>query len=247
LAVSSASWFANIGALNASHPVYAIDTIGDVGRSTQTSRVRDGVDVSLWLDEVLAALDLRGAHLIGLSYGGWLALNQARRSPNRLASVTAVDPVGAIGRAHLSFLLRIVPDGLLASLAKSDKALLRLMRSLNNGTFPDQPLRDLSVAGLRTYRGKVPFPKRMTDEDLRAICAPTLLLFCEHSPVNVAQRAAQRAHDLIANATVDIIPDAGHMLPVEKPGEFATRVLDFISHVDAAHLGTNDAPPRNNA
>jgi pimeloyl-ACP methyl ester carboxylesterase len=228
LGVSAASWFANAGALGANHPVYAIDAISDAGRSTQTARVRDGVDMALWLHDVLAALDLHGAHLVGLSYGGWLALNQARHAPDRLAGVIAVDPVGAIGRPALSFLVRIVPDSVLASLGKSDNALLRLMRLLNNGTIPDEPLRDLSIAGLRTFRGKLPVPKRMRDDDLRAIRIPTLVLFCDRSPVNRAQRAAQRSRDLIANATVDIVRDAGHMLPVEKPQVFADRVLEFV-------------------
>jgi pimeloyl-ACP methyl ester carboxylesterase len=233
VAVSSPSWFANIAALGAQHPVYAIDTIGDVGRSTQTSRVRTSVDMALWLDDVLSGLDLGGSHLVGLSYGGWVALNQAARSPDRLASVTSVDPVGAIGRAKGSFLIRIAPDSVLASVGKSDKALHRLLRLLNNGATPEQPLLDLSVAGLRTFRGKQPFPRRMRDPDLRAIKTPTLLLFCERSPVNHALRAAQRSRRLVANATVEVIPDAGHMLPIERPDIFNSHVLNFIDGVDA--------------
>jgi pimeloyl-ACP methyl ester carboxylesterase len=75
---------------------------------------------------VLGALHLSGVHLVGLSYGGWLALNQVHRSPNGIASVISVDPVGALGRAKTSFMIKIVPDSLLA-LAKSEKAIHRLM------------------------------------------------------------------------------------------------------------------------
>jgi pimeloyl-ACP methyl ester carboxylesterase len=107
------------------------------------------IDTSQWLDDVLAALDLDRAHLVGLSYGGWLALNQARRSPDRLASITSVDPPGALGRASVTFIIKILPDSLLAKFAKSDKALHRLLRLLNNGTPPAQRLLELSVAGLR--------------------------------------------------------------------------------------------------
>jgi pimeloyl-ACP methyl ester carboxylesterase len=231
VAVASPSWYPNIAALVVDHQVFAVDTIGDVGMSAQTARVRTGADMAAWLDDVLAALDLHGAHLVGLSYGGWVALNQACRAPGRLASVTAVDPVGAIGRAQGTFLLKILPDSILA-LAKSDHALHRLLRRLNNGTTPAQPLLDLSVTGLRTFRAKQPYPRRISDEDLQGIHTPTLMLFCGRSPVNHAQRASQRSRDRIAGVATEVIPDAGHMLPVEQPALFAAQVLDFIHDVD---------------
>ena len=190
---------------------------------------------------MLAALELESAHLVGLSYGGWLALNQAARSPGRLASVTAVDPPGAIGRAKLTFLMKIVPDSVLA-LAKSDPALHRLLRRLNNGTVPAEPLLELSVAGLRTFIAKQPYPKRMNDEALRTITTPTLLLFCEHSPVNHARRAMGRSRDLLANGVAEIVPHVGHMLPVEQPDLFTRRVLTFIDHVDAGHSPIDARP-----
>src|SRR5207245_1561746 len=118
--VSPPPCYADIAALSASHPVYAIDTITDPGRSSQSAPVRNGEDLAAWLAEVLDALHLDRVHLVGLSYGGWLALNQAHRSSNRIASVTAVDPVGALGRPKTSFIVQIVPDSLLA-LAKSEK------------------------------------------------------------------------------------------------------------------------------
>jgi pimeloyl-ACP methyl ester carboxylesterase len=47
-----------------------------------------------WLDELLAKLSDRPAHLVGFSYGGWVAMNQAIRAPGRLASITLLDPAG---------------------------------------------------------------------------------------------------------------------------------------------------------
>jgi pimeloyl-ACP methyl ester carboxylesterase len=204
VAVASPAWFADIVALSEDHLVYAIDTITDAGRSKQKSRVRDVDDLVLWLVDVLAALNLNRVHLVGLSYGGWLALNQARYSPDRLAS----------------------------KFAKSDKALHRLLRLLNNGILPAQPVLDLSVLGLRTFRARQPFPKRMTDEELRRLNIPALLLFGERSPVNHARRAAQRSRRCIPNVETEVVPDAGHMLPIEKPELFTRRVLSFVNAID---------------
>jgi pimeloyl-ACP methyl ester carboxylesterase len=219
--------------LSERHPVHAIDTITDAGRSTQKTRIRNGVDMASWLDDVLGALELDRVRIVGLSYGGWLALNQARHSSDRLASVTSVDPPGAIGRPRATFVVKMMPDAALAKLAKSDKALHRLLELLNNGRLPAQPLLDLSVAGLRTFLAKQPFPKRMSDDELRRIRTPTLLLFGGRSPVNYAPRAAERSRRCLPNAAVEVVPDAGHMLPVEMPEPFASRVLAFIDDIDA--------------
>jgi pimeloyl-ACP methyl ester carboxylesterase len=62
---------------------------------------------------------------------------------------------------------------------------------------------------------------------------PALLLFRGRSPVNHAQRAWERSRRLIANVEVEVVPDAGHMLPVEMPDFFTTRVLRFIRGIDA--------------
>ena len=164
-------------------------------------------------------------------------VNQANRSPSRLVSVTAVDPIGAIGRPPTSFLIKILPDSVLA-MAKSEKAIHRLLRRLNNGAPPEQPLLDLSVAGLRTYVGKQAFPKRLTDDDLRAIHTPTLVLFGEQSPVNDAARAAERCRTLIRDVETEVVSDVGHMLPVEQPTLFTGRVLRFIEQVDVRQTGT---------
>jgi pimeloyl-ACP methyl ester carboxylesterase len=235
VAVSSPLWFANVGALGERHPVYAVDTVTDAGRSRQTAPVGDGADLSAWLDETLAALGLEGVHLVGLSYGAWLALNQARRSPDRVASVSAVDPPGAIGRMKVN--LGFVPDAALAKFANSDAALHRLLKRLNNGKSPSQPIVDLAFAGLRTFVLKQPFPKRMSDDELRSVVIPTLLMIGEQSPVTNAVRASERARGLMPNVEVEIVPDAGHMIPVESPQLFNERVLRFID----APKGNSDA------
>ena len=211
---SSPSWFANVAGLGQDHPVLAVDTITDAGRSIQTAPIRKRVDLALWLDDVLARLDVDRVHLVGLSYGGWLALNQALRSPERLASITSVEPPGAIAR--MRFNVKMLPDGVLAKFAHSDAALHRLLRLLNNGAVLAPPIVDLATAWFRTFVLKQPFPGRLNDEELRSIRTPMLLLFGERSLVTDAARAVDRARGLIANVDAEIVADAGHMLPIEK-------------------------------
>lgn len=61
--------------------VYALDTIGDVGRSEQRAVIEDAAGLARWLDETLVGAGIASAHLVGTSYGGYLALNLAVRVP----------------------------------------------------------------------------------------------------------------------------------------------------------------------
>ncbi len=73
--------------------VYSIDLLGEAGMSVQDKPIRDADDQAHWLDDTLAGLGLGQAHLMGVSIGGWTAINHAVRQPGRAASLTLLDPV----------------------------------------------------------------------------------------------------------------------------------------------------------
>ncbi|MDF3294416.1 alpha/beta fold hydrolase, partial [Streptomyces silvisoli] len=108
---SSTMWFPNVAALSARHRVYAIDTPGDPGRSMQRQPIFEPEVSSVWLDEVLDALGVTQAHLIGSSYGGWLALNQTLHSPGRVATSTLLDP-GGLEKVGVRFYTWMIINGL---------------------------------------------------------------------------------------------------------------------------------------
>jgi pimeloyl-ACP methyl ester carboxylesterase len=241
IAVSSPMWYRAVRALAEHHPVYAIDTVTDVGRSVQRASIDHSSDMAVWLDDVLERLELSQVHVVGLSYGGWIALNQAQRAPQRLASVTAIDPPMALGSAQIRSMLSMIPDALRAKYGKSDAALHRMLARLNNGVLPEEPVLSLATSGLRTFKSRTPRPERLSDDDLRSITTPTLLLLGAASPVNHAPRAAQRARDLMPDVTVDIV-EGGHMVPVDNSDDFTNRVLAFVDGVDDPKHAPGETP-----
>ena len=66
-------WSSIIGPLSAHRRAYALDTIGDVGKSELADPARypkKGRDYSAWLDDVFTALDVRAADMVAGSMGG---------------------------------------------------------------------------------------------------------------------------------------------------------------------------------
>jgi hypothetical protein len=74
--------------------VYGIDMPGDANPSVPHAPLTPPASCAAWLDELLAQLSGRPAHLVGFSYGGWVAMNQAIRAPGRVASITLLDSAG---------------------------------------------------------------------------------------------------------------------------------------------------------
>ena len=103
-------WFANAGVLGRAHRVYAVNQIGDAGKSVADGRpVRRAEDFMGWLDGLLDKLGLEAAAFCGHSYGAWLALSYSLHSPGRVTKLALLDPTSCFGGMNLGYRLRAVP------------------------------------------------------------------------------------------------------------------------------------------
>ncbi|HEY5859779.1 MAG TPA: alpha/beta fold hydrolase [Actinomycetota bacterium] len=233
---TSTSWAPNIGALGADHPLYAVDTICDAGRGTQERPVRNGQDLHEWFEQVLARLELDRSHLVGLSFGAWIALNHALLSPARVRSVTAIEPPGAITRGRLRFLLKFVKAGM----RRSDRDFDRIIELLGNGRAPSPEIVDVLRCGFRDYKLALPFAKLLTDERLRSMDTPMLVLFGSESPMSDGSKAVERALSLLPDVEAELVPGTAHTPPMEEPDEVNDRILRFLEVVESRRKDTVD-------
>lgn len=224
-------WEPNLASFAARGPVYALDLIGEPGRSEQTAPIRGPADQAAWLDAVLGALESPAAHLVGCSFGGWLATNLAVRAPGRVASLTLLDPVQTFARFPLALLARTA-----LALVPGARRWARpaLMRWFSGGAevASDDPVAVVIEAGMRTFRIALPTPAVFTDAQLRSIAVPVLALIAGRSVVHDARRAAARARDLLPDARVELWPSATHAIAGEAAAEVDARVLAFLAEVE---------------
>jgi pimeloyl-ACP methyl ester carboxylesterase len=224
---NSSNWYPQVAPLGAHHPVYAIDTVDDPGRSVQRRPVVGSAENAGWLDETLATLGLTGVHLVGLSYGGWLATAQAVHRPDRLATVTLLDP-GGLQKVPVTFYVNLIA-GALATLAPR-RTRAWFARLLANHALVEsaEQLAPIMIAA-RSWRTDRPAARRFDDDELRAIPVPVQVLISERSSLLHPRRAVSRAEALIPTVRTEIVPGAGHGLPLERPGLVNQRILDFVA------------------
>lgn len=186
----------------AGYQVFGVDTPGDPNRSVARAAITPPATMAAWLDQVLAAVTDRPAHLIGMSYGGWMALNQAVRAPRRVASVTAIDPAGLTGLSE-RFWRWLTLNGL------ASRAPLFLRKHLaawmGSPFMAVPPMMKVMWAGIRSYKMEPKFPDILSDDELRSITAPVLLLTGSRSALIRPEEARDRARFLTHGEAV-VVP-----------------------------------------
>jgi len=207
---TSLSWYPHVAVLAERHRVYAVDTIGEPGRSRQTAPVLTNDDCARWLTDVLDGLGLGQVRFAGVSRGGWLALNLAIREPARVAGVIAIEPAG-FALIGYGFILWSLGE------------MIRWLRPRNPGDIR-RVLRPLLFGG-RKYRAHHPPQHLFTDDELRAIIAPTRIVLAERSVIHPAREVAARIGPLNPLVEVEVVPRATHALSLQRPELVTERIL----------------------
>jgi pimeloyl-ACP methyl ester carboxylesterase len=225
-AFNAASWYPHVAALAGDGPVYGIDMPGDANPSVPRALMTPPESCAAWLEELLGKLSDRRAHLVGFSYGGWIAMNQAIHTPGRVASITLLDPAG-LTRLDARFWWWMSISGL-ATLTPMPLR-RRLARWMDNPTMLLPELMTLMWAGTRGYHAEPKFPSVLTDDELRAITVPVLLVTGNRSALLTPAEAHARG-SLMPHAEIAVVP--GSHGGFNRIDELNNRIAAFIQAQD---------------
>ncbi|MHC4159747.1 MAG: alpha/beta fold hydrolase [Planctomycetota bacterium] len=224
VSLSSTAWFANIAALSANHRVYAVDGIGDAGKSVADRLIEKRTDYAQWLRDVFDGLNIERAYLLGHSYGGWLTLNMALAHPDRLRKIVLLAPAASI--YPMSLLTNL---GLRLPFKIRPPARFVFKMIASKGTVFEETFIHLMEMVTRYCVPATIFPDVYSDEELKQIELPTLLLIGAGEKIYNPKKAIARAHLLMPNLTAEVIPNVCHTLNMEQPDIINSRVLEFLS------------------
>ena len=203
---NSATWAGEAARYQRHHKLYAVDLIGEPGKSAASRPSWEGPAYSDWLEQVLDTLEVERAALLGLSQGGWTALKFATRHPQRVEKLVLLSP-GGIVPDRLSFFLRAVPLSLLGSWGVA--RLQRLVLEDVKLTAAAERFTELSMTHFTARYGKLPI---FSDEQLRRLTMPVLLLGGAQDSLRDVEKIAARLRKLLPDLMTHIFSDAGHAL-----------------------------------
>ena len=232
LAGSATLWRPNVAVLSQRYRVYAVDMIGQVGKSVSTRRLRTRRDLADWLNDVLDALELRSASFIGSSYGACVALNQASLTPERVDRVVLIGPAGIFARLSWRFYCAMLISSPMRKLLRRGRPrdITELLGRHARIAPSDARWRELMSVTMSV--SAIPNTVRVgvfSDAELVAIRAPTLLLIGEHERLYEAHSMLKRAIGRMPGLTGAVIPNAHHLAALAQPEEVNARIMRFLS------------------
>jgi len=238
---TSTMWSVNIADFSKDYRVYAVDVMGQPGKSVPDEPVRDAADYAAWLTATLDGLGLGPISLVGMSYGAWLALNFAIAAPDRVQRLVLLSPGGGFAPMVRQFRLR----GMLMVLFPTRVTVNWFMRWLG---VTDRPGRtdvrsvlELTYLGLKHFRMPPEtlrvVPTVFSDGQLRAMRVPTLLLTGEDEVICDPAEALARARKLLPDIQGELVSRCRHDMCFSQHRIVDARVLDFLKKPRVSRAG----------
>lgn len=220
---TSAEWNSLAHDLAADHRVHAVDVPGDPGRSVAGgTAIETPAAMRRWLGSVLSGSGLDAAHLVGHSYGAWIALDFALGEPARVSGLTLLDPTMCFGPMLKGFIFRATP----VMMRPSGPRRTGLIRWETRGVPLNEEWLAVTALGTDAFGLTSTIPTRMPPAAaFAALSAPTTAVFAGRGRVNHARTAAKRAAGRSPLITAHILADASHYgLPMTHPQQIAAFV-----------------------
>ncbi len=219
LACTSELFAAQIEALGSAHVIRVATTDLDDSIGDMAARL---------LDEVVGSFVL-----IGLSMGGYVALEVMRRAASRVLGLVLLDTSAALdeeaARERRLRLIDLAADNrlddvhaelwprLVAPHHLGDRALEMRVRAMLETTGPDAFIRQQNAI----------LTRRDSRDGLASIAAQTLVVVGEHDVITPIP-AARTIAEGIASARLDIVGGAGHLSSMEAPAAVTLALAEFL-------------------
>jgi pimeloyl-ACP methyl ester carboxylesterase len=211
------SWMSDIPRFCRHFHVYAVDIIGEPGKSFSVKPEAKGIAFSEWMEDILNSLKIESTMMTGMSYGGWTALKYATYQPERVEKLALITPGGIIPiKKYFAF-----RDGLYMKMGKWGA------RKTNRILFGNLPVpadvcnyMDLVMSNIRTRNASMPV---FSDDELKRLTMPTLLLGGLKDPIQNIVKVVARMDRLLPHLTVKTYAEGGHILPYS-----AREIVSFL-------------------
>ena len=184
--------------------------------------------------KLITALALGPMHVVGLGMGGMIALQLALNYPDLVRSLVIVNSGPETVPRTLRERLATARQKIVAQTvgmprmgrALADRLLPRPEHAARRNAFLARWLRNDKRAYLRVVDAMAGWSiaDRLSDIDCRV-----LFLASDHDDTPVARKRAYAAR--IRNASLVVIPDSHHALPIECPEQFNMALCCFLSTV----------------
>jgi pimeloyl-ACP methyl ester carboxylesterase len=200
------------------------------GETEESGSLRDMLDFTLHTGDVVEALGLKDPILVGHSMGGMIAAEMAAVAPHDVSRLALIAPAGLWLADHpIPDMFTLLPYEMPGYLFHDPDAGAKLMTAGLDLADPEflkaylvRNARQLGMAGKILF----PIPERGLAERLYRVKARTVIVWGESDRL-IPPAYGPAFAAAIAGARLVQVPEAGHMIILEKPAEVAAAVASL--------------------
>lgn len=223
----AAIWYRNVGPLSQRYRTYAVDTLSEVNLSLVTRPIKSRQDFADWSVDLFDGLQIASANMVGNSFGGFVTLNMALYQPKRVKKVVLISPAATFDPMRPLY-QRYTPAYIFRYLTGSTRLVLKAYEWLWQGYPKDECIGQLrmitAVEGVMRHGA----PAVFSDEELRKIQTPVLLLIGDHEVIYKPEEVFRRATRLVAGLKAEMIPNANHNAGYTNAQVVNEKILEFF-------------------
>jgi pimeloyl-ACP methyl ester carboxylesterase len=230
---TATSWYRAAGALSEHYRVYAVDILGDVGRSRPIRPIASLDDFAQWFLELVDGLGVSRVHVVGNSVGGFIAAYVAMTLKERVSRLVLIAPAATIHSMPAFYTHMFIPKMLYIVapwMPGRERSMDRAVDWMNAGLPSDAPWDALFRLALThgTGANRV-FPRVYSPEEFAQIEAPTLLIVGDHERIYAPAAAIEAAKRLMPAIVTELVPGAHHIAAIAQPERVSARILEFLA------------------
>ena len=224
------TWYPSISALAEHFHVIAPDIVG-YGESDKPNAAYDRPYFASWLRDFFLALEIPKAHVIGQSLGGAISLQFSLENPEMVEKLVLVDSCALPAKTPFGFLFGFFWLYSFPSAAANRYISRYLVAKLEN---VDPNFGHYSLQVVKKPGGKKVFwqsmgaaVSAMPEEELCQIQHQTLIIWGEDDKF-LSIASGEAAVQIMPNARLHRIQDAGHIPFMDQPKVFNDVILPFL-------------------
>lgn len=207
---NSFTWMGDVARFTQDFRVFAIDLVGEPGFSDESRPSYKSGDYAKWLRDVCDQLGLDMVSLLGLSLGGWMALEFATTFPQRVTRVALICP-GGLGPQRRSLLPKAIFYSLCGAWGRE-----RMIRMLNGGQpLQSEEIRQAMEITMDMHKHFRPRTARLPifgPDRLAQLNMPVMVVFGDRDAVLDGVASVRHAQACIADCHAVGLRGCGHLI-----------------------------------
>ena len=208
--------------------VYAVDTVGHPGKSSQTVLSHKSMDYGWWASDVITGLGFPKMLCMGNSFGAGILVRLMCVAPGKVEKSVLIVPSGISNMSTFNISMSMGVPMILYMLTKNEKWLKKTILPMAvEEKHIDDATYEMVKCSLEHVAVKVGMPSNVRAEDLRGYTAPTFVIPAEKDSMFPGKKVVKKAKEMIPHVKIHMLENLGHLCMM--PNDVMDMIERFIN------------------